>query len=464
MQLRNAPAQAHELVGYAWHTCLIPMDDQKEPQQSKFPPAKRGEILAWASYDVANSTYATVVATAVYNAHFVNVIAANLPGRGPAFPSMMLELMIAVSSAVIVISAPVIGTICDATASKKKMLFWSTAVCIVTTAALSFIRPGHYLVGMIVMGIANIAFWTGEDLIASFLPELAHKDDMGRISAIGWAAGYVGSLFSLAACAAYMVWAQKHGETTAQYVPKTMVVCALYFAVAVIPTFIWLKERAVPDSTIRGKSYFVVGLSRLKQTILHARHYRDLFNFLITLFVYSCGTQTVVHFATVYAQQALHFTARDSVTMILVVNITGAIGASVFGTVQDKIGSIRTLALALFCWLVAILVAVSVEDQFHFWIAANLVGISMGASGSVGRALVGQFSPPGRSGEFLGLWGVAVKAATCVGAISFGCVLWITHNDLRSAMLSIELFFVLGILLLFRVDEKRGKLAANEPV
>jgi len=440
------------------------MDDQNELQQPKYPPAKRGEILAWASYDVANSTYATVVATAVYNAYFVNVIAANIPGRGPAFPSMLLELMIAVSAALIVISAPVIGTICDAKASKKKILFWSTAVCIVATAALSLVRPGQYVIGMIVMGVANVAFWTGEDLIAAFLPEIAHKDDMGRISAIGWAAGYIGSLFSLAACFAYMYWAQNQGQKIEEFVPKTMLVCAFYFAVAVIPTFVWLKERAVPDLTIQGKSYITIGFSRIKQTIMHARHYRDLFNFLVTLFVYSCGTQTVVHFATVYAQQVLHFTARDLVTMILVVSVTGAVGASIFGAVQDKIGSIKTLALALFCWLVAILVAVTVADQLHFWIAANLIGIAMGASGSVGRALVGQFSPPGKSGEFLGLWGVAVKAATCVGAVSFGSVLYLTHNDLRSALLSIELFFVVGILLLFRVDEKRGRQAASEIV
>jgi len=440
------------------------MADPNDLQTQKFPPAKWGEILAWASYDVANSVYGTVVATAVYSAYFVSVIAGNLPGRSPAFPTVMLELLIAGSSILIVLTAPIIGTICDATASKKKMLFCSTLLCILGTAGLSVIGPGQWIAAMIVMGIANTAFFTGEDLIAAFLPEIAHKDDMGRISAIGWAAGYVGSLLSLGTCVAYMSWAQKRGYTNTQYVPQTMMLCAVYFGIAVIPTFLWLKERAVPDATIQGKSYLVVGFRRLKQTITHARHYCDLFNFLITLFVYSCGTTTVFHFAAVYAQQVLHFTMQDLVTMILVVSITGAVGAAIFGTFQDKLGSIKTLALALMFWMVAILLAVTAQEKTQFWIAANLVGCAMGASGSVGRALVAEFSPPGRSGEFLGLWGMAVKLATCVGALSLGSIVYLTHNNLRAAMLSLELFFVIGILLLFRVDEKRGKQAATEVI
>jgi UMF1 family MFS transporter len=317
---------------------------------------------------------------------------------------------------------------------------------------------------MSLMTIANIALFTGEDLVAAFLPELAHKDDMGRISALGWGAGYIGGLLSLGVCSLYMFWAQKQGMKPVQYVPFVMVLCAAFFAIAVIPTFMFLKERAVPDPDAAGHNYIAVGFARLKQTIKHARHYRDLFNFLITLFVYSCGTQTIIHMASVYAQKVYSFTPAESNVLILVVIVTAAIGAGLFGYIQDRAGSVRTLAGALGVWMMAMAIAAFGTEKWHFWVAGNLVGLAMGASGSVGRALVAQFSPPGRSGEFLGLWGMSVKLATCVGAMTFGAVTYLSQNNDRMAVIVTGLFFVVGVLLLFRIDEKRGKLAAAMPI
>lgn len=213
-----------------------------------------------------------------------------------------------------------------------------------------------------------------------------------------------------------------------------------------------------------GKNPITTGFRRLRVTITHATHYRDLFRFLVTLFLYSCGTTTIVHLASVYAQEVVKFTTQDSIVMILVVNLTAAIGASIFGFVQDRIGSVKTLMITLSIWMVAIAVAAAAQDKPQLWVAANLVGIAMGSTGSVGRALVGQFAPKGRSGEFLGLWGVAVKLATAVGAISFGGMLWLTHNNYRIAILFTLLFFIAGILMLARVNEERGIIAASTDI
>ena len=149
-----------------------------EKKTAEFAPVKRSEILAWASYDIANSTYAAVVATAVYNAYFVDVVAAHVPGAPPGFGTELLTAVISVSSLLVVFTAPVIGTICDATASKKKWLFFSTFACIFATAGLGCLKPGQYIESMLMMIAANAAFFTGENLIAAFLPELAHKQDM----------------------------------------------------------------------------------------------------------------------------------------------------------------------------------------------------------------------------------------------------------------------------------------------
>src|SRR5262249_11057456 len=149
-------------------------------------------------------------------------------------------------------------------------------------------------------------------------------------------------IFSLGSCFAYIVWAKDHGQTSEQYVPVVLVICALFYTLASLPTFIFLKERAKPDPAAVGQNHIKVGFARLLGTIKHVRLYRDLFNFLLALFVYSCGTTTIIHLASVYAQEVMHFEMVDSVTMILVVNLTAAIGAAIFGQLQDRFGSIKT--------------------------------------------------------------------------------------------------------------------------
>ena len=426
-----------------------------------FTKPDRKEILAWASYDIANSSYAVVIATAVYSPYFVNEIGKGLP---PGHATVILTGVVCVASLLIVLTAPILGTICDAKASKKYMLLVSTLVCVFATAFLSFVQPGNIVTAAILYTLANFAFGTGEDLVAAFLPELASKEDMGRISALGWAAGYVGGLLSLGLCLVYMSWSIKNHHQPIEYVPVVLFSVAIAFALLSIPTFKILKERAQPEPIASGQSYSEAGFRRLRETLTHTRHYKDLFAFLLALFVYSCGTTTVVHLAAVYAQEVVHFTPTDSVIMILVVNVTAAIGAFLFGYIQDKFGSIKTLKVTLTMWTVAIVVASMSTTKQEVWMAANLVGIAMGSTGSAGRALVGQFAPSGRSGEFLGLWGVAVKLATAIGALSFGLVTFLTHNNLRIAMLSTIVFFVIGIFLLRSVDEERGRRAAQSDV
>ena len=425
-------------------------------------PAGKGEILAWASYDIANATYGTVVATAIYNAYFVSTICT--PESTKAMygisGTVLLTIVICLSALTIVVTAPVVGTIADAKAAKKKLLLVSTACCIVCTATLGFIAPGQAGLAMIALYLANTFFGTGEDLIASFLPELATQEKMGRISAIGWAAGYVGSLIALGLSFAFIEYMKTTGAIATVYVPQTMLICAGMFALFSIPTFVWLKERAKPDPSAEG-NFLVVGFTRLQHTLSHSRHYRDLFNFLLTMFVYSCGTTTLIHLASVYAQKVLFFTTQESIILILAVSVIAAIGAGIFGFVQDRIGSIKTLMVTLVIWTIATIIAFAAQEKAHLWVSSVFIGLAMGATGSASRALVGQFSPPGRSGEFLGLWGVAHKLATATGAFTFGAVVMLSGDNYRMAVLTCSVFFIAGMALLLRVNEDRGKLAAK---
>ena len=155
------------------------------------------------------------------------------------------------------------------------------------------------------------------------------------------------------------------------------------------------------------------------------------------------------------------FSTQDTIAMILVVNVTAAIGAFVFGWLQDQMGSVKTLAFTLLIWIVALVIAYFNTDRAVFWLVANLIGLALGSSQSAGRALIGQFSPPGRSAEFFGLWGLAVKLAAIIGPFSYGLITFISQGNHRLALLSTTAFFVLGLMLLVTVNETRGRQAAE---
>ncbi len=422
---------------------------------SKFGPASKGEILSWAMFDFANSSYSTCVNTAIFSAYFVKTVA----GNGD-FATLLLTISISVSSLLIVLTAPVIGAMADINAAKKKYLLITTGVCILCTALLATVGPGALWWGFALLVVANTMYGSGEDLIASFLPEIATKEQMGRVSAFGWTIGYIGGLSVLGLCLWCVSSAQKQGLGAEVYVPWTMLITAVSFALGSLPTFLFLKERAEP-AVSEAKNLIAGSFHRLAETVSDARRYQDLFRFLISLFLFSCGTTTVVTLASVYASEVMGFSTSDNILLVLVVNITAAVGAYAFGYVQDKFGSVRTLAITLVLWGAATVLAYFATTRPVFWVVANLVGLAMGSSQSAGRALVGQLSPEGRSAEFFGLWGLVVKLATAVGPLTFGLVQMGLGKNYRGAILSTTIYFVLGLIGLFTVNEKRGRAAAH---
>jgi MFS transporter, UMF1 family len=243
-------------------------------------------------------------------------------------------------------------------------------------------------------------------------------------------------------------------------VPVTMLITAGIFAAASLPAFLFLRERArpAPDATDVLRSAF----ARLGETLRHARRYADLRRFLVCLVFYQAGIQTVIALAAVYAQEVMGFTTRDTLFLILVVNVTAAAGAFGFGHVQDRLGHVRTLAVTLFGWLLTVVLAWAAEGPLLFWVAANLVGLCLGSSQSAGRALVGYFSPPARTAEFFGLWGLAVKLSAILGPVTYGMVTWLTQGNHRLAILVTGVFFIIGLAILSGLDVARGRRAALE--
>ncbi|WMJ09886.1 MFS transporter [Nitrosomonas sp. sh817] len=421
-------------------------------------PATRRERFAWCMYDFANSGYTTVILTAIFNAYFVGVIAAE-SGNGSA--TLLWTLTMAAANALVLLSAPVVGAIADYSGAKKRFLTATTVGCVVFTALLYFAGPGDIALAMALVILATFMFSSGENLIAAFLPEISTPETMGRLSGYGWALGYFGGLLSLVLCLVYVTHAEEQGLSAAEYVPVTNLIVAVLFGLAALPTLLWLRERVTVSATANGASLIRAGFQRLGATWRQARQHTDLFRFLASLTTYYAGIYIVIVLAAVYAQEVMGFQTKDTIILIMVVNVTAAIGAFLFGHLQDRIGSKRCIAITLLIWIAAIVCAYFAVDEFLFWVAANLIGTALGGAQSAGRALVGQFTPEGRQGEFFGLWGLATKLSAIIGPLTYGGMVYVFAGDHRTALLSTLAFFVAGLLMLAAVDEKRGREMAK---
>ena len=416
------------------------------------------ELWAWAMYDFANSGYTTVVITALFNAYFVAVVAGNAPWATFAWTAAL-----SVSYMLIVFSAPLIGAYADLHAVKKKLLAITTVGCVLFTALLSFAQPDTLWLTIVCVIVSNFFFGSGENLIAAFLPELSKTRAMGRISGWGWSLGYLGGLITLGLCLMYVTWAEARGQTPDQFVPVTMLITAGIFALASIPTFLLLRERATPKMieyrTNEGVAISMAWL-RVRQTLHNLRKFADLRRFLLCSLFYQAGIQAVITLTAVYANQAMNFSIQQTLLLVLVVNLTAAVGAFLFGHVQDRIGHVRTIALTLAGWIVTILLAWAAREPTLFWVAANVAGLCLGASQSASRALVGVLAPPSRAAEFFGLWGLAVKLASVAGPLTYGASTWLTGGNHRQSLLVTGSYFVIGLALLSGVDAASGRRAA----
>ncbi len=417
---------------------------------------RKREVFGWAMYDFANSGYTTVVLTAVFNAYFVGVIAANA-----AWATFAWTAALAASSLIVMLTMPSLGAYADLRGAKKRLLAVTTAGCVLATALLARTGAGDLWLAIVAIVLSNVCYAYGESLVAAFLPELARREALGRVSGWGWSFGYFGGMLTLGLSLAWVLQAQARGQPASAFVPVTMLITAAVYALASLATFALLRERAQPQPDALQASGLRASLRRLAQTWHRARDYRDFVWLLVCAVAYQAGIAVVIALAAVYAEQVLGFVQTQTMLLIFLVNIASAVGAFGFGYWQDRIGHKRALALTLAGWILMVLLAAAATGAALFWVAAVVAGLCMGSSQSAGRALAGAFAPPQRLGEFFGLWTFAVRLAAIVGPLTYGLVTLATAGNHRLAILATGLFFVAGLVLLLPVDVARGIRAAN---
>jgi UMF1 family MFS transporter len=407
---------------------------KKEVNQHK--PAGKWEIFSWCWYDFANSAFVTVVVTVVGGVFFTKTICG-----GASWAEFAWGTALSVSAALAMGVGPFLGRWADRKASKKMALLVATMVCVVGTVLLGV--PTWSVVGVMgILVVANGAFLLGENLVASFLPELAKPGKRGRVSAYGWAFGYLGGLCSLG-LALFLL--RDGGEAAAR---KVFWATGLFIFLASLPTMLFLRERAVPGESKSEEPEWRM----IWKTI---QGHPELMGLLLGLTVALTGLSAVVGFASIYATKEIGFTLEGTVKLFVCLQLAAAVGALVTGGWQDRAGSRVVLLSSLGVWVgVSFAAFASRSVESFYWVAAG-AGVGMGWLQSAGRAAVAELTPMGQEGELFGIWGFAGKLAGIVGPLVFGGM--VALFGMRGAILLNGAWFLLGGMLLARVKLRNGK-------
>lgn len=414
-------------------------------------------IRAWCMYDWANSAFATTIMAALLPPYFSTVAAAGLPegratsiwGYGVSFAMIIAALL-----------GPVLGAIADYAGSKKRFLLAFLAPAVVFTGLLVFIGEGDWVWAVILYVLASIGNSGANVFYDSLLPHVARPDEIDQVSTRGYAMGYLGGGLLLALNLFWYLKPEWFGfADSGAAVRASFLSVAIWWVIFSIPIFRLVPEPPAasqhPEAPVRQ------AFQRLARTFGEIKRYRQLFLFLIAFWVYADGIGTIIKMATIYGAEIGIGTA-DLAGALLLTQIVGVPLTLVFGLLPKKIGTKRAIYVALLIYAGITVGGYFMTEAWHFWVLAGFVGTVQGGSQGLSRSLFGAMCPKNRSAEFFGFFDVSSKFAGIAGPLLFA-VAGSLGGGGRVGIVSLIIFFVVGALLLSRVDEKEGiAIAAAE--
>lgn len=422
------------------------------------PRDNRRLIASWCLYDWANSAFTTLVVTFVYATYFTRAIAPDeITGTA------LWSRGIAATALAVALTSPVLGAIADRRGLRRVFLALTTLVCVAATAALTFVEPAQpraVLWSLALVTAANIAFELGNVFYNAFLPDLTRPERLGRVSGWGWGLGYAGGLVCLVLALVGFVrpevpWFGLTKEAGFN-VRATNLLVAAWFALFSLPLLIAAKGE------VRTAAGLGVGeaFAELRRSAREVGRFRDAAMLLLARVFYNDGLSTIFAFGGIYAAGTFGFTFAEILVFGIVLNVAAGLGAWVFGFVDDGWGAKRTVLLSVAALAGATALAVWAPDRRWLWIAGILIGVFAGPNQAASRSLLARFIPDGRDNEFFGFFAFSGKLASFAGPFILGAVTQATHSQ-RAGIATILAFFVVGGVLLLRVDEDRGKAAGR---
>jgi UMF1 family MFS transporter len=421
---------------------------------------ERREIRAWAMYDWANSAFATTIITAIFPVYFTSVAGADLP---PGEATRMLARTTTIALATTAILAPPLGAIADYAPLKKKLLGLFMAVGSIASGCLILINRGDWVLASLLFGLANVGFSASLTFYDSLLPHIAREGEMDRISATGYALGYLGGGILLALNVAWVLSPATFGlRDAAEASRMSFLSVAIWWVVFAIPLFRHVPEPNI-DLTSRGlapRALIRTSLAGLGHTLRELRRYRHALLFLIAFVIYNDGITTIIRMATSYGTE-LGLSQGGLITAILLVQFAGIPFSILFGALAARIGAKRSIFLTLFVYTLIATLGYYMRTERDFYLLALMVASVQGGSQALSRSLFASMIPRERSSEFFGFFSIFEKFGSIAGPAAFEAASRATGSS-RAAILSVIGFFIAGAALLSRVNVREGQRAAAE--
>jgi UMF1 family MFS transporter len=419
----------------------------------------RREVRAWAMYDWANSAFQTTIIAAVFPIYFQKVAAADLAG-----PVATSRFAWATTLAILIVAivAPVLGAIADNAPLKKTLLAVFLGIGAVSTAAMWFIMRGDWQLALVLFVAGNVGVAGSIVFYESLLPHLVDERDLDRVSSAGYAFGYLGGGVLLAINILMMAQPAWFGLATREAaVRASLASVAVWWTLFSIPLFLRVPEPAVRARARRSPGNALsAGVKKLFETLGELRRYRQAFMLLLAFLIYNDGIQTIIRMATTYGTEI----GLDDNAMIAALLITQFIGvpfAFLFGMLAQRIGPKAAIFGGLGVYAFITVLGYFMTTSTHFFALAMMVGMVQGGTQALSRSLFASMVPKHKSSEFFAFYGVFERYAGVLGPAVFAWV--VTYGGTsRNAILSIIGFFVIGALLLTRVDVEEGRRAARE--
>jgi MFS transporter, UMF1 family len=425
----------------------------------------RPELRAWVLYDWANSAFVTTIVAAVFPVYFSSVAGAGLT---PSRATQRYAIATTFALVVVAVIAPVLGTIADAAASKKRFLAGFLALGVASVAALFFVERGEWPLAAALFVVANIGANGSFVFYDALLPHLARGDELDRVSTAGYALGYLGGGLLLAA---NLAWIQRPdlfglpsgpGLTPSEAtLPARLAFLsvAIWWGLFALPLLLRVPEPRVAGARVRLGPATAEALRRLRHTASALRRHPQAALLLVAFLVYNDGIGTIIRMATIYGTE-IGLGRGALIGAILLVQLIGIPFAFLFGALAGRIGAKRAIFLSLAVYTVVSVLGFFIRTAAEFYAMAILVGMVQGGSQALSRSLFARLIPASRSGEFFGFFAVTEKFAGIFGPGLFAAAIALTGSS-RAAILSVIAFFVAGGALLARVDVAEGERAAR---
>jgi UMF1 family MFS transporter len=415
--------------------------------------AYRKTINTWCMYDWANSAFATTIMGALFPPFYRALVIES--GLAENTATAYWGYTTSIALLVIALIAPVLGAIADYTGGKKRYVAFFAGLGILSTAAFVFIGTDTWLLASILYIGGNLGFAGANVFYESLLPHIAKKDDIDQISTKGYALGYVGGGILLVINVLWFMKPEWFGMPGQAFALR-----ASFFSVSVwwglfsIPLLRQVPEPPAASETDPTINPIKAGFSRLATTFREVTRYRQLLIFLIAFWIYNDGIGTIIKMATAYGDE-IGLELTDMTIALIMTQFVGIPFSFLFGTLAKKLGTKRSILLALGVYTLISLAGYFMQTATHFYILAFLVGTVQGGSQALSRSLYGAIVPKHKTAEFFGFFSTSSKFAGIAGPLLFGIVSQIAGQS-RLSIVSLIVFFTVGGLLLTRVDVEEG--------